>query len=103
MAADLIEVFAKDLPDFGPFDSYSSHVVVADLDEFLQAVRSWRFALSGRLNLLPTNFAESSNKVYDGLARQLLSVDPDSINSSNHVRRLGFISDFRSVARRGAS
>lgn len=33
---DLVEVLSKNLPDAGPFESDSSHVVVRDLNEFLQ-------------------------------------------------------------------
>src|SRR5690606_17063403 len=46
LASDLVKMLAEDLPNLGPLDSHTRHVVVADFYDFLETVHAWRFALT---------------------------------------------------------
>src|SRR5690242_6324305 len=46
MTSNLVEVCAQYLPDVGPLETYTGHVVSTDLDELLQTVGARRLALA---------------------------------------------------------
>ena len=66
VAAYLIEVFSKDIPEIGPFETNSVHVIIRNFDQLLQAEHTWVLRQPGRLYFLPRDITECLDKVNDG-------------------------------------
>jgi hypothetical protein len=67
---NLVEVLSDDEEHGGPFETDAVHVVVANLDELLQAEHSRLFGETGSLNLLPRDFRKRTDEVNDGGLRE---------------------------------
>ena len=59
-------MLSENLPDVGPLETDPSHVVVRDLDQFLEGEETRTIRSARRLDLLPRDVAEGLNELDDG-------------------------------------
>lgn len=50
---DLVEVTTEDYPHVRPFDTDAVHVVIADVDQFLETEKPWMVRHPRRFDFLP--------------------------------------------------
>jgi hypothetical protein len=62
----LIEVFTKDVPDAGPLETNTIHIVVRNVDQLLQAESAGLLRHTRRGYFLPRDIAKRSDEVDDG-------------------------------------
>lgn len=67
-------MLSEDEPNRRPFETDTTHVVIRNLDQLLQAEDAWLLRQTRRLDLLPRDVTQRLNKVDDGSLR----VEPGS-------------------------
>ena len=97
VAAHIDEVLAQHLPDIGPLEAHTQHVVSRDLDQLLQTVRPWTLRLTRGLDFLPADLRKSPDKVHDSFAAQIRRIREDPVHTAYHIRRPGILSNIRMI------
>lgn len=82
VATNLVEVLPKNLPDVGPLETDTIHVVVGDVNQLLKAEKPGLPGLSRGLDLLPRHSTQCSYEVYDC---RLKMIEKKNFNESANI------------------
>lgn len=80
---------SENLPDVGPLETNSTHVVVRDLDQLLEGEETRTIRSARRLDLLPRDVAEGLNELDDGgLGNEKISGQSEEVVKKSRKGRL---------------